>query len=610
MNTSPAHHLPRSLTLCGPPGAGKSTVAPLVAEALGLPWVDLDARIAAAAGCSVAELFAREGEAGFRRRETAALAEVGPSPGVLSCGGGVLLADENRALLAARGPVIGLTAGLETLAARLEAAPADPRPLLAGGRHALARLLAERQPLYDALPWQVDTEGRGPAEVAAAVVALHRALGTDAAWTGARSLPVAAPPQPAEAQGSRFGYGYLLGPGLLDGAGAILAARGLGRLVAVADRRVAALHGKRLARSFAGAGLEPPRWIRVTATERRKSPAGLAALYRAFQAAGLDREGTVLALGGGVIGDLAGYAAATWLRGVTLVQAPSSLLAMVDAGLGGKTGIDLPAGKNLLGAFKHPALVLADLSCLATLPPAQVAEGLAELVKAALIADPTLLDLLAEGAPPTTDAAAWGRLVARGVAVKAAIVGADPGERSGRRLHLNLGHTFAHGLEQASGYRISHGRAVALGLVAAARLSGRLGLLQRPSLPDELSRLLARLGLPTRLADLGELAELRELGEPSKPDEPGEPRELGEPGEPGDLGEQGEQGEPGELSRPGGPASGPPPDLAALKRAAQAAMARDKKVRAGRLRLVLPVAPGEVRVVEGISADEAVAALE
>lgn len=572
------------LALCGPPGVGKSKVAALVADRLRLPYVDLDERIAQGAGRTLPELFACEGEAGFRRREAAALAALGPEPCVLACGGGTLLNPKHREVLEARGLVFGLSAGLETLTGRLAGPGAAPRPLLAGG--GLAGLLAARQPLYDALPWQVETEGRDPAAVAEALLALRRALVAVPAWAVARSLPVAAPPQPAEARGSRFGYGYLLGPALLDGAGALLAARGLERLVVVADRRVAARHGRRLARSLDAAGLAPPAWIRVTATERRKSPAGLADLYRAFQAAGLDREGVVLALGGGVIGDLAGYAAATWLRGVTLVQAPSSLLAMVDAGLGGKTGIDLPTGKNLVGAFKHPALVLADLGCLATLPAAQVAEGLAELVKAALIADPPLLGLLEAGPPPVQDAEAWAQLVARGVAVKASIVGADPGERQGRRLHLNLGHSFAHGLEQASGYRISHGRAVGLGLLAATRLSDRLGLLADRTLLERLPRLLQDLGLPTRLRDLQALEADRRLsqGPRSRKDRAIPP-----------ISSQGGDGGRGE--RPGGPAMMTAAlDLSAVR----AAMARDKKVRAGRLRLILPLRAGEVTVVEDV----------
>ncbi|HRA19307.1 MAG TPA: 3-dehydroquinate synthase family protein, partial [Anaerolineae bacterium] len=303
--------------------------------------------------------------------------------------------------------------------------------------------------------------------------------------------------------------------------------------------------------NLAVAGLDA-RLVAVKPGEGSKSPATLGRLYRRFLAAGLDREGVVLALGGGVVGDLAGYAAGTWLRGVTLVQAPTSLLAMVDSAIGGKTGINLPAGKNLVGAFKQPALVVADLSCLATLPREILTAGLAEVVKAGIIADAGLLDLLAAGIPPVGDVGAWAQLVLRAARVKARIVARDPGERGQRRIHLNLGHTFAHGLEQASGFRLAHGQAVALGLVAAARLAERLGLLQDAGLPDRLIRLQRALGLPTCLRDIG---------------------------------------------------------LSLDKAAILAAMGRDKKASQGRLRLVLPRGLEALTVVDGVPADDVAAVL-
>ena len=194
----------------------------------------------------------------------------------------------------------------------------------------------------------------------------------------------------------------------------------------------------------------------------------------------------MVALGGGVVGDTAGLVAATWLRGIRLVQAPSSLLAMVDASVGGKVGVNLPAGKNLVGAFHHPALVLADTALLATLPEAERIAGLAEVVKAALIDDPGLLELLErEGVPAAGDGPAWARLVQRALAVKARLVSEDPEER-GRRVLLNLGHTFGHAIEQVSAYGYRHGEAVAIGLVAAARLAERQGLAREPGLPERL----------------------------------------------------------------------------------------------------------------------------
>jgi 3-dehydroquinate synthase len=225
-------------------------------------------------------------------------------------------------------------------------------------------------------------------------------------------------------------------------------------------------------------------------------------IYEKLLASGLDRQGTIVALGGGVVGDVAGFAAATYMRGVDLVQCPTSLLAMVDASIGGKTGVDLPQGKNLVGAFKQPRIVLADVGVLGTLPRAEFAAGMAEVVKAGLIGDPMLWEALENG---RWDGEFWEQedmqsLVVQAVRVKRDVVEEDPFER-GRRAVLNLGHTFGHAIEQVSNYEIRHGEAVAIGLVAAARLSASLGHCS-PTLGERIEALLARLKLPTRIAGL------------------------------------------------------------------------------------------------------------
>ena len=203
----------------------------------------------------------------------------------------------------------------------------------------------------------------------------------------------------------------------------------------------------------------------------------------------LDRRSPVIALGGGVVGDVAGFAAATYLRGVPFVQIPTSLLAMVDASVGGKTGVDLPQGKNLVGAFKQPALVLIDPAVLSTLPPAEFRSGLAEVVKHGIIGAPELFEALEgknEAIPP-----ALAELIADAVRVKVAVVEEDPFE-SGRRAVLNLGHTFGHAIEIVSGYRTRHGEGVAIGLAAATRLAARRGLCD-PALVRRVEGLLERL---------------------------------------------------------------------------------------------------------------------
>ncbi|MBP6789708.1 MAG: 3-dehydroquinate synthase, partial [Candidatus Promineofilum sp.] len=215
---------------------------------------------------------------------------------------------------------------------------------------------------------------------------------------------------------------------------------------------------------------------------------------------------TIIALGGGVVGDVAGFVAATYLRGVDFVLCPTSLLAMVDASIGGKTGVDLPQGKNLVGAFKQPQAVLADVGTLATLPAAEFTSGLAEVAKHGLIADPLLWQRLMmeewhfdprDLATNRLRRADLQSLLVRAIGVKRAVVEEDPFEH-GRRAVLNLGHTFGHAVEQVSGYAMRHGDAVAIGLTAAARLSAALEECS-PSLPKVVEMVLARLGLPTHI---------------------------------------------------------------------------------------------------------------
>jgi 3-dehydroquinate synthase len=218
-------------------------------------------------------------------------------------------------------------------------------------------------------------------------------------------------------------------------------------------------------------------------------------MYAQLLTGGADRATLIVALGGGVIGDMAGFAAATFMRGVALIQAPTSLLAMVDSSLGGKVGVDLPQGKNLVGAFKDPLAVFADPATLDTLPPEEYRCGLAEIIKAALIGDPPLLTHLLEHGPQDMEP-----VIRRAVMVKKTIVEQDRRE-SGVRAYLNLGHTFAHALEQVSGYAWKHGEAVAVGLIAAARLSVGRGLCV-PDLATTVERVVKDMGLPTCYSNL------------------------------------------------------------------------------------------------------------
>ncbi|MHB8626745.1 MAG: 3-dehydroquinate synthase [Aggregatilineales bacterium] len=278
-------------------------------------------------------------------------------------------------------------------------------------------------------------------------------------------------------------YQVYVGTGLLSQLHGLLAQHKLtGQTVMVTNDTLAPLHGQALADSL-GAQL-----ITIPDGETHKTLDTVRTLYDQFAATGLDRHSVVIALGGGVVGDMVGFAAATYLRGLSFVQAPTSLLAMVDASVGGKTGVNLPYGKNLVGVFKQPEFVVADIDLLRTLPEAERRSGLAEIIKHGFIGDPSLLDP-AQFDPITPE------YVARAIRVKIDIVTRDPFEQHDRAF-LNLGHTFAHAIEAVSNYTWRHGEAVAVGLIGAARLS-HLHELCGPELPVQVETAVRAAGLPT-----------------------------------------------------------------------------------------------------------------
>jgi len=259
----------------------------------------------------------------------------------------------------------------------------------------------------------------------------------------------------------------------------------------LADQTAHGLHGARMRAALASAGFAPLTEVLVSGGEPQKTLSAVERICSELARASLDRSSPVFVLGGGVVGDLGGFAAASFLRGVPLVQLPTTLLAQTDSSIGGKTGVNLLAGKNLVGAFWQPRLVYADVSTLATLPPRELAAGLAEVVKYGVIADPAILDLL-ESRP--VEPALLRQLVARSAAIKAGIVARDERE-AGERALLNFGHTVGHAIEAATRYqRFLHGEAVALGMLAACRVSAARGGDGR--LEARLAALLSRLALP------------------------------------------------------------------------------------------------------------------
>ena len=464
-----------SIFLYGAPGSGKSTVGSLLADSLNLPFFDLDNEIEKMAGKTIAEIMAEQGEPVFRELESDELEKVSSWPAsVTALGGGALLRETNRAWAESAGEVVLLEASFPILMNRLKT-EAGRRPLLEGDLdEKLTSLLERRKRHYESFELRVTTAGKTPDE---ATWEIQQRLGR------------------FHIRGMGAGYDGIVKPDGLDRLGEMLAERGInGKAVLVADSNVMPLYGERVSESLRRAGFSVESLI-ISAGEQFKTLDTVSFLWRGFLAAGMDRKSTVVALGGGVTGDLAGFAAAAFMRGIPWVGVPTSLLAMVDSSLGGKTGCDLSEGKNLVGAFHSPGLVLSDPNTLSTLSEDELRSGLGEVVKHGIIADPALFDMCAQGY--ATVKANLPEIVRRAMAVKIKVIEADPFER-GLRATLNLGHTIGHALETVSGYRLRHGEAVAIGMVREARLAERLGI-AAAGLSETIADTLMGLGLPVNV---------------------------------------------------------------------------------------------------------------
>jgi 3-dehydroquinate synthase len=307
-------------------------------------------------------------------------------------------------------------------------------------------------------------------------------------------------------------YPIHIGPGLLRRADLIVPHLAQPRVAIVTDTHVAPLHLAPLRTALSGAGVDAVEIV-IPAGEEQKSWITLDAVFDQLLAHRCERKTTVIALGGGVIGDLAGFAAACYLRGVPFIQIPTTLLAQVDSSVGGKTGINHPLGKNMIGAFYQPRLVLADIATLVTLPDRELAAGLAEVIKYGLILDAAFFDWLEASITRLVarDPQALTHAVRRSCELKAQVVGQDERE-SGARALLNLGHTFGHAIEAGLSFGTwLHGEAVAAGTVQAARLSQRMGMLSEADVA-RVAALLARAGLPTAGPDLGAERYLELMG--------------------------------------------------------------------------------------------------
>ena len=492
----------RSVVLVGMMGAGKTSVGKRLAARLGLPFVDADAEIEAGAQLTVPEIFERFGEPYFRDGERKVIARLlNGGPMVLATGGGAFMSQKTRENISAHGVSIWLNPDLEVLLTRVRKKANRPLLKTADPEQTLRRLLEERSPVYALADFTVDSHD-GPHE--AVVEMVLRRLDKSLCKPDRTVSP---PPRKVQVPLGARAYSILIGPGVIDEAGVEIAGIAPDAACAiVTDTNVAPLYLDLLTASLAKAGLRSTSVV-CPAGETTKSYAEFARVCDALIEARIERRDIVIALGGGVIGDLAGFCAASLRRGVRLVQVPTTLLAQVDSSVGGKTGVNSPHGKNLVGAFHQPSLVFADLNVLDSLSERELRAGYAEVVKYGLIGDRKFFEFLEanwrevfSGGPARAEA------VATSCETKARVIVADETEQ-GERALLNLGHTFSHAFERLAHYDselLAHGEGVAVGMAAAFRFSRDLALCPGQDAVRVEAHLKA-VGLPTRIRDIPEL---------------------------------------------------------------------------------------------------------
>ena len=506
-----------NLIITGFSGTGKSVVAKEVVRRLNWDFLDTDDEIVKQIGRPIAEIFRQDSEDRFRELERGAIRKAcRQRQTVIAIGGGAIVDPQNFELLAKSGLIVCLEAKPETIYERLfhEAAfspETEVRPLLTANDplERIRELKASRQPYYANVDWTVHTDNLNISQVAEEVI---RASGL---------LRLAHPhlnplPSRKRKSGSQLkanddlacmvetaaqSYPIFVGYGLLDKLGEKMKKAALsGTATIISDENVFSHYGSRVEVILKDAGFAVNSFV-VPPGEETKNMDYAIKIYDFLVEHRAERDDIIIALGGGVVGDLAGFVAATFLRGMPWIQVPTSLAAMVDASIGGKVGVNHPEGKNLIGAFYQPNLVLADCQTLITLPQRELISGWAEVIKHGMILDKEFFEFLETNVNKLKELEPEliTQAIARSAAIKAQVVSHDENEREGKRTILNYGHTIAHGLEAATQYqRFLHGEAVAIGMTGAANLSQRLGLL--PSAAVERQRkLLQKFGLPTTL---------------------------------------------------------------------------------------------------------------
>jgi len=455
-----------NIVLTGFMGTGKTAIGKHLARSLGMRYIDTDRIIEKKENCSISKIFAEKGEKYFRELETRIIRDVSSFNGyVISTGGGAILRKENADALRKNGYLVCLKADPDTILDRI--GDGEGRPLLRGFANKKLRiqqLLKKREPFYRQADIMIDTSSLSISRVVEELVKL----------LSAETLQVRL---------DKNGYPVFVGL-TIDNIGKIARDFKLGKKVLIiSDRNVFPLYGERVRYSLEQCGFKTF-FFQVPPGERSKSLTWVRKIYSFCLECSLDRSSSILALGGGVVGDLAGFVAATFLRGINLLMIPTTLLSQVDSGVGGKVGVNLPQGKNLVGAFYQPKFVLIDPVVLRTLSLKRLKEGIAEVVKCAIIKDKDFFSYLEKNIQRILDKNLFvlRSVIIRAVRIKIGVVEKDEKEKIGIRQILNFGHTIAHAIETVAGYRrYTHGDAVAIGIIGASKLGVKLGIFPQES---------------------------------------------------------------------------------------------------------------------------------
>jgi len=503
-----------NLIITGFSGTGKSLVAKEVARRLNWDFLDTDDEIVEQTRKPIAEIFRQDGESKFRELERETIRKACQQrQTIIAIGGGAIVDPQNYELLAKTGLIVCLEAKPETIYERLfqkavHSPETEVRPLLATDNplEHIRQLKASRQPSYAKVDWTVNTDNLNISQVAEEVIRAWRLLRRPDFIGVPRNDKEKAQSGIAKdiaclVETATQSYPVFVSYGLLDKLGDKMRQGALsGTATIISDKNVFSLYGSKVVGILNDAGFVVNSFI-VPPGEETKNMDYAIKIYNFLVGHRAERDDVIIALGGGMVGDLAGFVAATFLRGMFWIQVPTSLIAMVDASIGGKVGINHPEGKNLIGAFYQPTLVLADPQALTTLPQRELVSGWAEVIKHGMILDKEFFEFLEANVNRLTklEPESLTRAVARSAAIKAQVVNQDEKEREGKRTMLNYGHTIAHGLEAATQYKcFLHGEAVAIGMMGAAKLSQRLGLLPSAAVERQ-QALLQKFGLPTSL---------------------------------------------------------------------------------------------------------------